>query len=148
MPFGFGDGVSCHPIIIITHGLHQNAECVFMCPPQVWWRRGFLSAWLNEPTSGWRTEACRFEILRSTEEFAIITVSLSRLLKMTSPPPASAVFTIYTRFQTVFGRSCTTCRTRQRCSRSQNLIHVRSTWYFSHPADGASESDSFKVPDE
>lgn len=52
-----------------------------LCRPQVWWRRGFSSAWLNEPTSGWRTEACRFGILQSTESPATI----SHLMKR--PPP-------------------------------------------------------------
>lgn len=46
-------------------------------PPQVWWRRGSSSAWLNEPTSAWRMEACRFEILQSTEEFVLIGLSPS-----------------------------------------------------------------------
>lgn len=71
---------------------------------------------------------------------------------MTSTSPASAVLMIYPRSQTLFGQSCTSCRTGLDCSRDVfthlRTRHNRGSLDFSHPAGGASDAVSFKVPHE
>lgn len=111
-----------------------------LCRPQVWWRRGFSSAWLNEPTSGWRTEACRFGILQSTESPATISHLTSTFYSQVP----------WSRFTPLGLRLCwrllqnwtkTAAGTFSQLSKTR---YERGSLDFSHRAGGAADSVSLK----
>lgn len=125
--------------------IHEHDEhAASLCRPQVWWRRGFSSAWLNEPTSGWRTEACRFGILQSTESPATI----SHLMKR--PPPFTHKCPGHDLHPSV--SDCVGAELDKNCSRDvftplKNQIRARIAWFFSSRR-WCCWFCEFKVPDE